>query len=1314
MKVVFPKLSGANYSSWQYRMQTLLERDEVWYVIVTAKPEEQDATLPQWKRDDAKARATIAFFVEDSQLRFIKKSTTAREMWDNLKTYHNKATIGNQASLLRQLCALRLEEGGDVERHIEQTEDLFEKLDNAGVELQELLRIIMLLRSLPRSFDSFVTSLENRPQVDLTMDFVISRLRDENQKRASQQSCGVGAERAMKVDAQKPDKRKCYFCNQPGHFRRQCRKFLAAKKSDKPSESKQATSDQHAKQAQAESAPVQVSDDTVVYGAVCFVAGGAIAGAWTVDSGCTCHMTNDRSFFNEFKKDVIVDVTLADGTKTRSAGCGSGVFFGINGEGKRVAITLDNVLYVPNLEGGLISVRKLALKEFMVTFTASGCEIRTAGGSVVAVGETVGSQYKLKEAEECLAVKGNHHEQCQHTWHRRMGHRDMDIVSVIEKNDMVSGFEIKDCGARIVCECCLKGKLARRPFPQITERKSSQPLDLIHTDVCGPMDNPTPGGNKYLMTMIDDCTRYCVVYLLKSKSDAADKIKEYVRSVENLFGRKPRAIRSDGGGEYVGTDLLNFYKAEGIHYQFTTPYTPQQNGVAERKNRALQEMANCLLLDAGLPKRYWGEAVMTAVHLQNRLPTRAVQRTPYELWTGQKPDFKQLRVFGCQAYVHIPDAKRKKFEPKAEKLIFVGYSEHHKGYRFLNRNTDRIIISRDARFVELGNGSEQREAADKLNGAEEPVEVDAAPSSGCEVEVMNNREEIVAEAPEQPEEEVYEDAESDFLGFELEDDMYYGEEEQVRRSNRATRGVLPTRYDDFVVGLATRVEEPTDYREALAAPEWKQAMVEEMQAHKENDTWTLERLPAGKKLIGAKWVFKLKKNEAGEVIKYKARVVAQGYSQKYGVDYTEVFAPVTRLTTLRAMLAVAGKRGMLVKQYDAKTAYLNGRIEEELYMRQPPGFAAPGQEEFVCKLQKSIYGLRQSARCWNKALHAALLDIGFKQRGSDPCLYVFNSSGVVIYLLVYVDDFLMACTEEAEIDRVFVKLREKFDITSLGNVRYFLGHEIVKEGEYYTMQLTAYIDSLIEKFGMEGSKPVRTPMDTGYITQNADSKNFQDTSLYRSLVGALLYIAVNGRPDIAVSVGLLGRKVSEPNKMDWTAARRVVQYLKTTKDFKLRFGPGNGWVLTGYVDSDWAGDKYSRRSTTGYVFFYGGGPICWVSKRQDSVALSTLEAEYNALSLACQETVWLRRLLKDLDEPQLETTTIFEDNQGCLSFVKAERSSGRVKHIDTKSHYIRELCERKIVALQYCPSAEMIADALTKPLGPTMLTTFVDRLGLSK
>lgn len=314
---------------------------------------------------------------------------------------------------------------------------------------------------------------------------------------------------------------------------------------------------------------------------------------------------------------------------------------------------------------------------------------------------------------------------------------------------------------------------------------------------------------------------------------------------------------------------------------------------------------------------------------------------------------------------------------------------------------------------------------------------------------------------------------------------------------------------------------------------------------------------------------------------------------------------------------------------------------------------------------------------------------------------------------MYVDDLLIGCAAEAEIDKVFQNLKEEFELTCLGPVRHFLGLEIQKEDGIYSMRLTAYIDKLANKLGMDKAAPVKTPMDPGYLAANNDSKQFSDQTAYRSLVGALLYLAVNARPDISISVGLLGRKVAEPNQSDWFAAKRVVQYLNATKDQKLTFGPGQEWKLIGFSDSDWAGDQRTRRSTTGMIFFYGGGPICWVSKGQDSVALSSLEAEYNALTVACQEAIWLKRLLNDLGEPQAGAITIFEDNQGCICFAKAERSSGRVKHIDTKKHFIRDLCERKIIVLVYCPSSEMIADALTKPLGRLMFNKFIERIGLS-
>lgn len=1022
-KASFAKLGNGNYASWKFRMRSLLEREDLWDAIEQPKPEEVDDGYAQWRKSDVKARATIALFVEDSQLRFVKKCETAHQMWENLRVYHEKATIGNQVMLLQQLCSKNLCEGGNVEKHLEEFECLYERLDNAGVELSELLRIIMMLRSLPSSYSSFVTSLENRPQEDLTMDLVVARLRDEYQKRAGNSSLGDNSESAMKVSDKARSERKCFYCSKPGHFKKNCRKFLAEKGGEsgsQPTGSGQVVK-QKAKRAQAESdggsRSKHVVADDVVCGAVCFMAGNVIPGAWTIDSGCTCHMTNDRAFFVEFKHGVVVDVTLADGTKTKSTGAGSGVIMGVNGKGERVAITLENVLFVPSLEGGLVSVRKLATKGLTVVFEATGCSIKSADDSVLAVGELVGCQYKLKLAEQCLAVVKNHSVNCQHTWHRRMGHRDINVVNAIVVQGLADGIKLADCGERIVCECCLRGKLVRKPFPQVQERKSKRPLDIVHTDLCGPMEHPTPSGNKYFITLIDDFSRFCVVFLLKSKDEAAEKIMEYVRWAENIFNRKPCVLRSDGGGEYVGEKLKQFCRSEGIQQQFSTPYSPQSNGVAERKNRSLQEMASCMLLDANLPKRYWGEATLTATFIQNRLPSRAVDKTPFELWTGNKPNLTDLRIFGCEAYVRVPDAKRKKFDPRSKKLVFVGYSGCHKGYRFLDVETNRIIISRDAEFLELANGSEQQEEATALpemQREERSVPDDPATESE-EVVVFEHSDNEEAQAEERH--SVYEDAEdtieSDFLGFEEE----IGEQEMpnetvLNRRSRRTRGVLPNRYEDFIVGQVLHGEEPNDFRDALSVPVWQRAMREEIEAHKVNSTWELVDLPPGKKAIGAKWVFKIKRDETGSVVKHKARIVAQGYSQCFGVDFTEVYAPVTRQATLRALLAVAGKKQLALKQYDVRTAYLNGTVEEELYMQQPPGFAVPGHEQKVCKLHKSIYGLRQSARCWNKALHAVLLELKFKPSTADPCLYIRYEKPTVI-ILVYVDDLLIGSATEA-------------------------------------------------------------------------------------------------------------------------------------------------------------------------------------------------------------------------------------------------------------------------------------------------------------
>lgn len=536
---------------------------------------------------------------------------------------------------------------------------------------------------------------------------------------------------------------------------------------------------------------------------------------WYIDSGSSYHMTNDRAFFTELDGSKCTEVFLADGSVAKSHGMGEGLLKCVDEEGNNLQVRLTEVLYIPALDSGLISVRKLTEKGFAVSFGSSSCAIVSGTGKTIALGEPHGNLYVLKTIEFAkLSEEAHHLKNCQHIWHRRFGHRDPAVLNQLKAGDLVKGFNVQDCGLRQVCESCLEGKLPRRPFPHVSSSRASRVLDLIHTDVCGPMSNVTPGGSRYLMTLIDDFSRYTVVFLLQKKSDVASCIKRFVAHVKTRFGRAPCVIRSDGGGEYVNNELRAFYEEEGIQAQYTTAYSPQQNGVAERKNRTLQEMATCMLLDANLPKKYWGEAIMTAAYVQNRLPSRVIDRTPFEKWFGKPPVISHFRIFGSQAYVHIPSVKRTKFQSKAQKLTFVGYCEDRKAYRFLNPETDRITISRDAQFVEQRNGSHELEAEESgpaIGDDGWPTEASGCPSQ----EESNGDGELPQENPSgngEPPQEEHQEASANESDDDSEDEFYGCEDQEIvqapvqRGEKRSTRGVLPLRLKDYVVNMAKVIE----------------------------------------------------------------------------------------------------------------------------------------------------------------------------------------------------------------------------------------------------------------------------------------------------------------------------------------------------------------------------------------------------------------------------------------------------------------------------------------------------------------------------
>lgn len=441
------------------------------------------------------------------------------------------------------------------------------------------------------------------------------------------------------------------------------------------------------------------------------------------------------------------------------------------------------------------------------------------------------------------------------------------------------------------------------------------------------------------------------------------------------------------------------------------------------------------------------------------------------------------------------------------------------------------------------------------------------------------------------------------------------------------------------------------------------------------------------------------------MVRHKVRLVAKGYSQVAGVDFDETFAPVARLTSIRTLLASAAAERYQVHQMDVKTAFLNGHLDETIYMEQPPGTSAPGQEHKVWLLKKSLYGLKQSPRMWNITLDNFFRARGFRRSEADHGVYISGAPNVnYVAVSVWVDD-LTIVGHAPDVARIKAQLSTEFEMTDLGDAHWLLGIEIGRTDQGFTLSQRAYITAALEQLGLSDCHPVTTPFDLGCQLRkaNPDDILLPSTTPYRSAVGSLIYLVTCTRPDIAVAVSLVSQYLQAPTTAHWSAVKRIYRYLKGTIDYSLHItgaSPTGGvpCQLSGYSDADYGGDLDTRRSTTGYSFSLGSGAISWSSKRQPTVALSTTEAEYMALCEATREAIWLRLLLRDIGYTQQSATIIYGDNQGSLALARNPVHHSRVKHIDIRHHFVRECLEDHTVDVQYCDTQNMVADVLTKPL----------------